>query len=552
MLGASKATLSRKYKLGLEHSLAKADFLNVPDLMLVQAFTIFLLLLRRDESPRYVWMMTGMVIRMAHALGLHRDGAKLKHLTLYDIEIRRRVWWVILCLDMRSSEDQGVDLTVAHGTFDTLMPLNINDLDFSPESTQLPAESEGFTDMTFALYHLHTCQWTRDTFGPNRGLEDTEKRLNDFYVMTSQKFLRIAVDLPDMTHWIGSMVLRLVLSKMTLILYMPQLFSTPIEILPLDFNTKLFMSALEVAEINHALNVEERVRHWRWVTQTYSQWHAIVILLLEVSRRPWSPTVERAWTALQSKYLIPCQSSMGKGLRVWVPLRRLISQARRHRTAEVERLSNDPHAAELLEREDAEKLVPPRGGRSHEADIAKMFRDRWWQLIGTSGASREDPALGHSRFKEAMHHATSAYLPTSLPDEFQPYLSSNYAGQQPGEYQSRDFSTMPGFQFQGNFGPNFAFPTTAETVNPFQNQQPDTYLDPSSRAGIDAQTSGGTFDPWLWADSEILTDDLGNIQAEGVDLGTDFYTGVDWMDWLGTAKDVEVGKLADDGAWSGE
>src|SRR6266699_1742475 len=53
--GKSKADLSLRYRLGLEYSLAKADFLNVPDLVLVQAFAIFLLLARRHDSPRFVW-----------------------------------------------------------------------------------------------------------------------------------------------------------------------------------------------------------------------------------------------------------------------------------------------------------------------------------------------------------------------------------------------------------------------------------------------------------------------------------------------------------------
>jgi len=423
-------------------------------------------------------------------------------------------------------------------------------LDLSPESTQEPTEREGLTDMTFALYNFNTCQWTRDTFGPNRGLEDTEKRLNDFYAITNEKFLRLAVDIADMSHWVGYMVLRLVISKMTLILYMPELFSTPIEKLPPDFHTKLFMSALEVAEINHALNAEEKARHWRWMVQTYSQWHAIVILLIEVSRRPWSPTVERAWAALQSEYLIPNQSNMAKGLRVWVPLRKLIAQARRHRTAEVERLRNDPHAAELLDREDTEKLVPPRGGRAHEADIAKMFRDRWWQLVGTSGARSQDQAIGHDRFQETQH-GTPTPLQTSLTGDFQQHPSSVYTVQQPSEYQPRDFSTLSEIQFQGNFDAGFAPPQPAETVNPFQDQQPNTYLDPSSQASISAQTSSGPFDPWLWADSELSTDDLGNIQVEGIDLGANPYNGVDWMDWFGTAKDVEVGKVSGDDAWGG-
>jgi hypothetical protein len=94
----TKATLAVKFRLGFERALAKADFLDSPNLTLVQALTLFLLLARRHDSPRFVWMMTGLLIRMANYLGLHRDGSNFGHVTPYETEIRRRVWWLICML----------------------------------------------------------------------------------------------------------------------------------------------------------------------------------------------------------------------------------------------------------------------------------------------------------------------------------------------------------------------------------------------------------------------------------------------------------------------
>lgn len=115
--GSSKSDLNLKYRLGLEHALAEADFLNNPDIILVQALTIFSLLVRRHDSPRFVWMMTGIVIRMAHYLGLQRDGTHFEHLSPFDIEVRRRVWWAVCNLDLRACEDQGTDLMITSDSF---------------------------------------------------------------------------------------------------------------------------------------------------------------------------------------------------------------------------------------------------------------------------------------------------------------------------------------------------------------------------------------------------------------------------------------------------
>ena len=57
--GVPMTELSLRYRRGFENALAKSDFLHAPDPVLVQALAIFLFLVRRHESPRYVCMMTG-------------------------------------------------------------------------------------------------------------------------------------------------------------------------------------------------------------------------------------------------------------------------------------------------------------------------------------------------------------------------------------------------------------------------------------------------------------------------------------------------------------
>lgn len=84
--------------------------------------------------------MTGLVIRMAQALGLHRDGSHFPNLTPYEVETRRRVWWAVCLLDLRSSEDQGTELSTVSGSVDTKMPLNVNEMELRPEAKDMPSE----------------------------------------------------------------------------------------------------------------------------------------------------------------------------------------------------------------------------------------------------------------------------------------------------------------------------------------------------------------------------------------------------------------------------
>jgi hypothetical protein len=266
--GVPKADLSLKYRRGLEHALAKADFLNVPDLVLVQAFSIFISLVRRHDSPRFVWMMTGLAIRMAQALGLHRDGSNFTHLTPYEIEIRRRVWWVLCLMDVRASESQGSDYAITSASFDTKLPLNINDVDISPSSTTVPQEQDGLTDMSVARVSFGICQVTMKMMSHGfkdkaPSLEEQSRSLDGIYQTLERDFLQYSNESGNITYWVIIIVARLVMAKMALLIYLPLLFSIANTESSEELRTKLLISAIEVAEYNHALNSESACRHWR-------------------------------------------------------------------------------------------------------------------------------------------------------------------------------------------------------------------------------------------------------------------------------------------------
>ncbi|KAK6221627.1 fungal specific transcription factor domain-containing protein [Colletotrichum tabaci] len=376
----TKAELSYKFRLGLESALAKADFVRLPDVTLVQAFVIFLCLARRHDSPRYVWMMTGLAIRMGHAIGLHRDGSHFDHLSPYEVEIRRRVWWSLCLVDIRASEDQGTEFTIGDGSFDTKMPLNVNDADLHPGKTDAIVERQYDTDMSFALGSFRTCRVTRQIMAARiaDGGPDVEKQnqLLDAFRGDIEKwgFSHNVRDFQTMSYWVGITVTHLVISKLALFIHLPALFSSPSELFSDENRNKLLVAAIEVAEFNHALNAEAASRQWRWIIETYTHWHAIVYLLIETSRRPWSPVIERAWVALHSKWLIPAQFKTDKSLHVWIPLRKLMARACKHRESELQRLLGDKAAIEQLRGQDKHFPVPTSPGPFKEGNSEALFR----------------------------------------------------------------------------------------------------------------------------------------------------------------------------------
>jgi hypothetical protein len=547
--GSSKTELNLKYRRGLEYALAKADFLNAPDLALIQAITIFLYLARRHDSPRFVWMMTGLVIRMTQYLGLQRDGGHLEHLTPFEIEMRRRVWWAVYLLDLRASEDQGTDLTIQNGSFDTKVPLNINDTDISPESKQIPTERDGVTDMSFVLICIGVADVSRQMMGLSAthgaaGLEEQSRLLNEIYLKFEQGYLWKTAESGDIAYWVVVTVARLVMAKMTLIVFLPVLFSSPSDHFSDELKTKLLVSAIEVAEYNHALNSEQACRHWRWVYQTYTHWHAIVFLLIEISRRPWSPTVERAWVALHSSWLIPAHIPIDQDVRMWFPLRKLMAKARKHRDAELERLRADPQAAARLDVEDRKVPIPSSSVPSAAGSTTDIFRERWRKLLaipevsadsteraGNSAAWHLDPSTSssylHQPTAQSVHAPSPGYLSSDM--SFEPtYLETSG---QPGNQTLPSSDNRSLEQSTTNTAEGLALgQILGLSYNPLPTDSADW---------LDGRTMGPGFQPWLWADTDPAVDASYNLDVDSIDVNMDLDGEVNWYNWVVSAAGME-------------
>jgi hypothetical protein len=118
--GEERDALLARYRFGLEQGLARANFLYADEMIILQAFLVFLTLLRRNDDARKIYTLSGLMVRIAQTLGIHRDGSHF-NLSPFEAEMRRRLWWQICVLDARSSEDHGADPSIVPAQFDTKM-----------------------------------------------------------------------------------------------------------------------------------------------------------------------------------------------------------------------------------------------------------------------------------------------------------------------------------------------------------------------------------------------------------------------------------------------
>ncbi|KAF8421183.1 hypothetical protein EV426DRAFT_643897, partial [Tirmania nivea] len=194
---AWKPRMLAECKRATEISLLKAKFLEQGDLVTVMAFAILLICLCHEADVPSLYPLTGLLIRIAQSLGLHRDPALLfsprkpssshsptsssipttNGITPLEAELRRRLWHHICHLDLRVCEAHGPDPGIL--LEEKMWPLGpatrfpgcINDEDISDSTSitdlGLPAQDPGrFTRMTMQLVRFNASLCVRRIMNP--------------------------------------------------------------------------------------------------------------------------------------------------------------------------------------------------------------------------------------------------------------------------------------------------------------------------------------------------------------------------------------------------
>ncbi|KFY10598.1 hypothetical protein V492_04934 [Pseudogymnoascus sp. VKM F-4246] len=107
------------------------------------------------------YLLIGVAVRLALRMGLHRDPAKVGgNLTPYQGEMRRRLWHILIQVDMLCSFLLGLPVSTQAIESDTAYPRNLRDEDFDETSTELPPsrpETE-ITPMSYTICKSRICE----------------------------------------------------------------------------------------------------------------------------------------------------------------------------------------------------------------------------------------------------------------------------------------------------------------------------------------------------------------------------------------------------------
>ncbi|KAJ5527611.1 hypothetical protein N7513_011770 [Penicillium frequentans] len=341
ILCLSRTAALKHYHSAMKHAIARANILNTQSTVLLQAVVLFLSALRNEDASRTCWSLTALIFHAARAMGLHRDGTEFS-LSPLETELRRRLWWHICLLDIRSAEYHGFELIAQEYMLDTRLPLNINDSDLTTEMKDFPVEHEGTTEMTYCLIRCEVLRvmWKTGYVQFCRG--DTSKELsfssrvslvNDLQRTLEEKYLRYC-DWSIPLFKVCLTVARLTIARTWLVLYYPLLQKRNHCDIIQGIRDKLFFTSLKILELSQGLLRDPDIIHLSWHSKTHVQWHAVAFLLSEICLRPSSCDCDRAWGYIQTIY--ECWRLKKNKGDLWVPLKRLMAKASHAR--EIERM----------------------------------------------------------------------------------------------------------------------------------------------------------------------------------------------------------------------
>ncbi|OTA99367.1 hypothetical protein M426DRAFT_27562 [Hypoxylon sp. CI-4A] len=307
LFSTPRSVILCRYRFAARQALINASFLSTSSLMTLRAYAIFMLCVRNSYRCDTLFVLSGIAIRLARKMGLHRDGTSLG-LSPFETEMRRRLWWHLIHMDFRTSDvlDTRPSLDLSYG--DTQVPLNVEDEDLHPDMDELPPERQGITCATLCLTRCRIGEILRN-FSTSRPGEMRWEALNssDFAVSKKdsvirqvedhweRKYLRYC-DPSNAYHTFVSISMRSSICKMKIFAHNPRPSADrPVKV-PKRGRDIVFESALKQLEY---FTMVQKGSHgldkYRWQLGTSYLWKTMLYLLIEARRTKTGPLVERSW-----------------------------------------------------------------------------------------------------------------------------------------------------------------------------------------------------------------------------------------------------------------
>jgi hypothetical protein len=132
--------LAANYRTQMAHCLITADYTK-PHNYIIETliFHLHAEYTSNRDAEASVWVLVGMIARLAMRMGYHRDPKFFPNLSPFQGEMRRRIWTFVRSADLLFSFQVALPSMIRIGDSDTDLPNNLFDDEFDEDTKVLPA-----------------------------------------------------------------------------------------------------------------------------------------------------------------------------------------------------------------------------------------------------------------------------------------------------------------------------------------------------------------------------------------------------------------------------
>ncbi|KAI1482218.1 hypothetical protein F4774DRAFT_372141 [Daldinia eschscholtzii] len=321
-----KPALTAEYRAACEAAFESSELLTTNDITVLQAFVLYLIARRTEDSSRAVWSMTALAVRIAKALFIHRGRGE----SFFNRQMRLRLWFTMCLLDLQGSFDQATEPLIAVDAIPSDFPINVNDSEFDIDTPGELQSRNGLTDMTFALVTYYS-QLSGRLLNFNSKEADRlswEEREKHAFLFQQKILDLLKFCDPESSPyaWFTFHEAQSLVASMRLAALRP-LHRITNQPAPRGKRPGILNDALITLEKVHLIQTDSRGEGFRWYVVV--QWHALASAIAECYVGSDIATLQHAWPIVERAFehhrqdIESCRRGMLKR-----PLERLMMRAR--------------------------------------------------------------------------------------------------------------------------------------------------------------------------------------------------------------------------------
>ncbi|RFU32209.1 hypothetical protein B7463_g4122, partial [Scytalidium lignicola] len=321
--GEHRSSLLTKWRYGAQRALIAADVVKTTDIVVLQAFTLFILCVRATYDSQSLLILSGVAFRLAQVQGLHRE-ALLAKKTVFEAEIGRRLWWQLIVLESREAEMSRVSTLTDPRQWDTKLPANINDSDLYPDMREPPKDHNGTTEMIFCLLRYEVGQFQRTSpalngswqLFANQSIPYAQKEavINSLESILQQKYLQYLDDVIPL-HFLSLRVSRAFRNRLRLLSLHPRKNPSRTTLMSPHEKSTLFNLCLEIIQTDNDGHRKESIQKYIWHINAQFQADAFIYLVNELKAFPVGDSADRAWVQVLEAFNYRPELLSGGGMR---------------------------------------------------------------------------------------------------------------------------------------------------------------------------------------------------------------------------------------------